>query len=148
MSTEPRDVTMRLPNGDRITGHPDAARAMIAAVDAAEERRMRWPRRDDGELDAARATTMLARGFPSLRLADGVTPWNADRFVAWLAGPAPSAGMAHAGRFVLGVWNPRADWAEVARELGIDAAEGRLGKFDLFAAMGGARCVRGSALVR
>ena len=50
--------------------------------------------------------------------------------------PAPSSAVANAGRLFLGVWNPSADWAEIAREFGVEAAEGHLGKFDLFGTRG------------
>jgi hypothetical protein len=99
-----------------------------------ERRRRRWPLRPDGEVDTRRAMSVLARSFPTLRQADGVEPWDVDRFVAWLCGPAPSHGAMHAGRFVLGVWHATADWRQVARELRLDSAEA-LSRFDFVEAV-------------
>jgi hypothetical protein len=64
-----------------------------------------------GDIDTRRAMTILAQSFPSKRLIDGVEPWDADRFLAWFCGLAPSHGMVLAGQFVLGVWNRRTDCA-------------------------------------
>jgi hypothetical protein len=61
--------------------------------------------------------TRLARLFPALNAADGVDPWDVDRFMEWLVGPAPGSGAFWAGLFVLGVWNPTTDWSEYATTL-------------------------------
>src|SRR4051794_7009953 len=58
---------------------------------------------------ALRMTT-LCDSFPTLREADGVNPWNVDRFESWLQSGAPGHGARCAGRFVLSVWNPYHDW--------------------------------------
>jgi hypothetical protein len=54
--------------------------------------------------------TVLAESFPTLRQADGVNPWNVDRFESWLLSGAPGHGAKCAGRFVLSVWNPYHAW--------------------------------------
>ena len=64
----------------------------------------------------------LAWSFPSLFDADGVHPWEPERFQAALLSGSPAAEALHAGRFVLSVWNPRQAWA--------------LGAFDLHEALG------------
>jgi hypothetical protein len=77
---------------------------------------------------------VLARSFPTLRAADGIEPWDVDRLVAWLCGPAPSHGALLAGRFVLGVWNPTSDWIELARERQLEGAD-KLTRFDVLEAV-------------
>lgn len=52
----------------------------------------------------------LALSFPSLERAAGVSPWDAEAFAAWAAGPAPSQGMRCAAQFVLTVWNHYVEW--------------------------------------
>ena len=55
--------------------------------------------------------TALAWKFPSLLRAEGVHPWDPERFqAALLARPAPAEAL-HAARFVLSVWNRRQPWA-------------------------------------
>jgi len=46
----------------------------------------------------------FALTFPSLRRADGVNPWDADRLDEWAAGPI-SHGERCAAQFVLAVWS-------------------------------------------
>lgn len=113
-------ISVDTPDGRTLTGHPVAVREMLASTE--RERRKRWPLTAGGDIDTRRAMTVLAQSFPTLRLVDGVEPWDADRFLAWLCGP------------VLGVWNSRTDWSEVARELGLEGAD-KLSRFDLFEAM-------------
>lgn len=116
--------------GRVITG-PDeqSVRALIASVESAEARRAFWP------TDTTQAMEQLALSFPSLTRASGVQPWNADALLRWLCGPAPSSGMAHAARFLLGVWNPTTDWVREAESQGI-AGSAAAKRFDLLDAMG------------
>jgi hypothetical protein len=128
-------VTARRGADGEWTGHPDAVREAIASVKAASERARRWPQTPEGYVDTCAAMTVLARSFPVIaRDADGIAPWDVDRFLFWLCGPAPSSGALHAGRFLLSVWNPSTDWIEQAREKGIDGA-GAAKRFDLFDAV-------------
>jgi hypothetical protein len=130
-------VTARRGADGQWTGHPAAVREAIEAEKTAIARARRWPQTAEGYIDTRAAMTVLARSFPVLaRDAEGIAPWDVDRFLAWLCGPAPSSGAIHAGRFVLSVWNPRTDWREVARQSGIDGAGDRLQRFDLFEAVG------------
>lgn len=59
----------------------------------------------------AERMTALASRFPSLQRAPGVRPFDPERLDAWAAGPAPSSGAVHAARFVLSVFNARAEWS-------------------------------------
>ncbi len=130
-------VTARRGSDGEWTGHPDAVREAVAASTLARERARRWPQTSEGHVDTRAAMTILARSFPVLaRDAEGIDPWDVDRFLAWLCGPAPSSGAIHSGRFVLSVWNPSTNWSEVAREGGIEGADERLRRFDLFDAVG------------
>jgi hypothetical protein len=52
----------------------------------------------------------LALSFPSLRQADGLAPWEPERFAQWMRSGAPGHGAKCAGQFVLGVWNPSTRW--------------------------------------
>lgn len=71
----------------------------------------------------AECMAALARRFPTLAAqADGLHPFDPERLDRWASGPVPSSGALHAASFVLGVFNPRADW--------------RCGKFDALAAIG------------
>jgi hypothetical protein len=102
-----------------------------APAPRAHEHLRQWPLTAEGKVDTRAAMTVLGRSFPSLDQADGIAPWRPDRFLAWLAGPAPSLSGLHAGRFLLAVWNGRTEWAAgAARELGIVGTE----PFDLFEA--------------
>jgi hypothetical protein len=65
--------------------------------------------------------TALCESFPTLREADGVSPWDAERLEAWLLSGAPGHGAHCAGRFVLSVWNSYDQW--------------RCGRFDLHEAL-------------
>lgn len=56
------------------------------------------------ESQAKQKISALAMSFPSLRRADGVNPWDADRLDEWGAGPR-SHGERCAARFVLAVWS-------------------------------------------
>ena len=114
------EIDVDLGGGQRMRGHPDAVNAFLAARDIARERNRRWPQTSDGHVDTFAAMSTLARSFPSLREADGVAPWDLQRFARWLcAGTA--GGARRAGRFVLHVWNATADHREFGRELGLDA---------------------------
>ena len=82
------------------------------------ERSSRWPK------DRTLAMSVLARSFPSLAGAPGLEPWNVDAFLPWLCSPEREATAVHAGRFLLGVWNPSTAWQEVAAELGVSQCTG------------------------
>ncbi len=116
-----KDIVTVPYNGGTITGAREHIERYIRIVSEQKALRARWPE------DTREALTVLCKKFPTLRDADGVDPWNVDRFVAWLNGPAPGHGAAVAGRFVLGVWNRDTDWSEFGLRLP--------GKFDLFEAL-------------
>jgi hypothetical protein len=65
--------------------------------------------------------TNLVRQFPTLRNAEGVEPFEATKFEAWVRNHSPGGGAIHAARFVLGVFNSRARW--------------KLGAFNVFDAL-------------
>ncbi len=108
--------------GGTISGPRSGIERFLYEIREQKALRARWPE------DTREAMTVLCKKFPTLCDADGVEPWDVDRFIAWLNGPAPGHGAAVAGRFVLSVWNRSTDWTEV----------GLLppGKFDLFEALG------------
>jgi hypothetical protein len=93
--------------------------------------------RDHPHDDPRRYSKMdaLARGFPSLRLAKGVDPWDPVEFLRWFCeSGAPGHGAHHAVHFVLGVWNSDANWRTVANEHGIKYTD-KLRPFDVFDAL-------------
>ena len=54
----------------------------------------------------------LARRFPSLEGASGLSPWQPLALIAWANFYAPpGTAAASTVRFLLGVWDPRRDWA-------------------------------------
>ena len=70
----------------------------------------------------------LCRTFPTLRGVPGTEPWNAMHFLDWLCtSPAVTTGSDHAGRFVLQVWNPGTNWAELAMKSPADEGLGLKG---------------------
>jgi hypothetical protein len=54
--------------------------------------------------------SVLARTFPTLHAARGLTPWRPEDLEQWACGPVPGSGALHAARFVLTVWNSQAEW--------------------------------------
>lgn len=64
---------------------------------------------------------VLIRSFPSLIGKPGASPWDALILDRWAASGIPSHGERVAAQFVLGVWDPRANWS--------------CGQFDVFEAM-------------
>jgi hypothetical protein len=48
----------------------------------------------------------LALSFPTLRRANGVSPWDPLALNDWAVGPVPSSGGRYAAQFVLSVFNP------------------------------------------
>src|SRR4029077_4225837 len=88
-----------------------------------------------GHVDSFAAMTTLARSFPTLREADGLEPWDVERFARWLCS-GTSGGARRATRFVLHVWNPTADHREMGRELGLENADACLEPFNLSDAIG------------
>lgn len=59
----------------------------------------------------------FAEQFPSLRLASGVRPWDADVFDVWAAGANLPHGTRCTARFVLAVWDPNHQWRAGAFDL-------------------------------
>jgi hypothetical protein len=88
------EITIELEDGRRITGHAFAVNALRDAMKLQRERNARWPQTPRGDVDTRAAMTTLARLFPTLRGADGIEPWNIDRFARWLCGPVPGGGAA------------------------------------------------------
>jgi hypothetical protein len=64
--------------------------------------------------------TAFAGGFPCLRNAVGVNPWDAEDLDRWAAGPV-SHGERVTAQFLLAVWSPEDEW--------------RSGRFDLMEAL-------------
>lgn len=132
----------KLSNGGVIDG--DAAVIQRVADDFELQRarglatRERW-----GEDNGAPRMTKLCHAFPTLRGVPGTDPWNAMVFLRWLCtSGAVTTGSRFAGQFVLQVWNPTTDWAQVAlapagpEGLGLRADEvGRLEPFNLVRAL-------------
>ncbi len=73
-------------------------------------------------VDYGQRMAALALTFPTLDLADGVSPWDAVRFSRWVRSGAPGHGARCAGKFLLSVWNPYTRW--------------RCGRFDIHEALG------------
>lgn len=98
-----------------ITGHPDAVAEMVQQLEKGERReqlrRERWG--GGGREGMAR----LCARFPSLQNADGASPFNVDRLLAWSFSGALTGGGGHALRFVLQVWSPRTNWRQVVEEV-------------------------------
>ena len=63
--------------------------------------------------------------LPSMRDVPGTDPWDVDALTEWANGPAPTSGSRGTARFLLGVWNPGADWTEYGL-----IAPGRFAVFD------------------
>lgn len=76
------------------------------------------------------AIEKLAASFPALRGRVKIEPWDVLTFIRSAAGA--SHGEMLAVRFVLGVWNPNANWNKIAREAKIRIS---LPPFDIFEAM-------------
>jgi hypothetical protein len=53
---------------------------------------------------------MMAMAFPTLREAEGVTPWNPNRLDIWAAEEADSPEAIAAAQFLLSQWNPGCQW--------------------------------------
>lgn len=101
----------------------EVAEAIARSHARAERRRELWG--EDNTIQIVR----LARSFPTLRNAAGLAPWDVEKFLDWLCGPAPSSGAWHAGLFVLSVWNQSTDWpADAQRQGAIEPA--RHGRYD------------------
>jgi hypothetical protein len=52
----------------------------------------------------------LARSFPSLQDAPGVSPWDPAKLDDWAASPVPGTAARCAVQFVLSVWNLSQTW--------------------------------------
>jgi hypothetical protein len=61
----------------------------------------------------AQFMTGLARRFPSLKNASGTDPWSPEVFIEWLNRNHQENKAFYAGRFLLAIWSPGADWTEV-----------------------------------
>ena len=61
------------------------------------------------ELRARKRMAELAQTFPSLRLAQGVDPFDAEELDRWANGPV-SHGQRVSAQFVLAVWSPEQCW--------------------------------------
>lgn len=61
------------------------------------------PQQDDF-ITGRQRMTALCQSFPILRNADGVQPWDQERFARWAGGPGSTA-TRQAAAFVLSVWN-------------------------------------------
>lgn len=130
----------RLKSGAIITGDDeraldDAVRQIDEAQDRAAQRDALW-----GTDNRARMTR-LCKSFPTLVMADGVEPWNAERFLRWvLTSGAPGSGARHAAKFVLQVWNSETDWAAWARtpvaDDGLGISDAELAPFNVCQALG------------
>jgi hypothetical protein len=105
-------VTVKNAEG-QMTGPKWLVEAWRLETQQQAERSSRWPK------DRTLAMSVLARSFLSLAGAPGLEPWNVDTFLPWLCSPERHPSALHAGRFLLGVWNPGADWQELAAELGL-----------------------------
>lgn len=95
-----------------------------AAAEQTQQRDALWGK------DYRTRMTRLCWSFPTLVHADGVNPWDPERFLRWLlTSGAPGSGARHAAKFVLQVWNSSTDWGLWARTspekdgLGIEGAE-------------------------
>jgi len=64
---------------------------------------------NDREVQTRTRIVELARSFHTLRRADGLEPWNADKFARW-AGFNVSDYSRQAAAFVLMVWNRHHPW--------------------------------------
>ena len=53
---------------------------------------------------------MMAMAFPTLREAEGITPWNPNRLDIWAAEEADESGAIAAAQFLLSRWNPACQW--------------------------------------
>jgi hypothetical protein len=105
-----------------------------ASADQAAQRNALWGR------DERTRMTRLCWSFPTLVHADGVLPWNPERFLRWLlTSGAPGSGARHAAKFVLQVWNSSTDWAAWARESpekdGLGIADAELAPFNVVDAL-------------
>jgi len=80
------------------------------------------------------AMASLCALFPALRKAPGAAPWDATAMLRHACG-AISHGEQLAARFVLSVWNCKADWNEEAHKKGFLRADDRLRRFDVFEAL-------------
>jgi len=69
-------------------------------------------RRKDSKMERDKDAefTQLAMGFPSLREAAGISPWNPNRLDIWAAGETSDPAAIAAAQFLLASWNPRYDW--------------------------------------
>ncbi len=91
--------------------------AAIGEVERARARERAWHERWGA--GGSEGMTRLIRRFPTLRAAEGVEPWDVDRFLAWARRGEAGAGASCAARFVLSLWNAHTDWRATADNLGL-----------------------------
>lgn len=88
-----------------------------------ERRKTLW-----GDAPGQNAMANLCTLFPSLRGVPGTDPWDSMLLLRWLlTSEAVTTGSIHAAKFVLQVWNSRADYQQGARD---DVQDGGLGLHD------------------
>ncbi|MDJ0765924.1 MAG: hypothetical protein QNJ97_23270 [Myxococcota bacterium] len=59
---------------------------------------------ENPKLPLEKRVPSLARRFSCLSRADGLTPWAAETFYAWVTAQAKSSSEWHAGHFILNLW--------------------------------------------
>jgi hypothetical protein len=70
-----------------------------------------------GSNPGQQAMSKLCSLFPTLQGSPGTEPWDSLRLLRWLlTDGAVTTGSYHAGKFVLQVWNSRADYQQGARD--------------------------------
>ena len=83
-----------------------------------------------------RRMSELAATCPSTAGMPGARNWDALELLRWLCTGGGSTGEKLVAQFLLGVWDPVAHWADVARENDFSPEEAlQAGGFDFFEAM-------------
>ena len=100
-------------DGGTITAESEEGLSLFKAeLDAQKIRDAERAKRFPGS--GRQQMTALCQLFPTLaEQADGIDPWNTDKFLVWAAGTGICSGGVHAIRFVLQVWNSRTNWIEL-----------------------------------
>lgn len=150
MHADEEKISETLPNGDVLTGHPIAVKALVAAMKKTAKRNARWPCTSRGEVDTGRAMFALIASFPCLRdytkrgRGRGASArqeiarerFDTRDFLRWATGAHATGATRHATRFILHVWNPNADYRDLADELGLHREADVLQPFSLSGALG------------
>ncbi len=66
---------------------------------------MKRPMESGARIAAQARTLALARQFPGLRTAPGVSPWDPEAPDEWAVSGAPGSGTRWAAVFILNLWN-------------------------------------------